>query len=127
MTLNPRCEDLKQGLRFGASGLGFSLGRLLAQRLVIHARMAPPHTRVCGWRHITRKATFVACVIELGETGSSLKPARCDDTTGNHPIWAYTLKSRTEQTGQAGTGAEGAGAKAPEHGRVPSKGRIKVF
>ena len=27
---------------------------------------------------------FLACVIELGETGNSLKPARCDDTTGDH-------------------------------------------
>ena len=47
--------------------------------------MAPPHTRVCGWRQRTRQATFLACVIELGGTGSSLKPPRCDDTTGNHP------------------------------------------
>ena len=54
------------------AGLGFTaLGCLLAQWLVIHARMAPPHTRVCGWRHIRCQATFLACVIELGETGSS--------------------------------------------------------
>ena len=50
------------------------MGCLLAQWLVIHPRMAPPHTRVCGWRHITRQATFLACVIELGQTGSSLNP-----------------------------------------------------
>ena len=71
--------------------------------------MAPPHTGVCGWRHTTRKATFLACVIELGETESSLKPARCDDTTGNHPnhfllgFRPYALNAHTEQTGQAGT------------------------
>ena len=45
----------------------------IAQWFVIHARMASPHTRVCKWRHITRKATFLACVIELGETGSYLE------------------------------------------------------
>ena len=53
-----------------------------------------------------RKATSLACVVELGETGSSLKPDRCDDTTGNHPnhfllgFRAYALNSHTEQTGQ---------------------------
>ena len=52
-----------------------------------------------------RKATSLACVVELGETGSSLKPARCDDTTGNHPNYfllrfrAYALNPHTEQTG----------------------------
>ena len=51
------------------------------------ARIAPPHTKVCGWRHITHKATSPACVIELGETGSYHKPARCDDTPGTgHPL-----------------------------------------
>ena len=66
--------------------------------------MAPHHTRVCGWEHITRKVTFLACVIELGqtlkpevrflacvlelgETGTSLIPTRCDDTTGNRPSY----------------------------------------
>ena len=66
------------GLGVRSCGLGFGvrgLGRLLAKWPVIHARMAPPHTRVCGWRHTTRQATFLACVIELGETGSSLNPA----------------------------------------------------
>ena len=43
-----------------------------------------------------RKATSLACVVELGETGSSLKPDRCDDTTGNHPNHFLF----TEQTGQ---------------------------
>ena len=73
--------------------------------------MVPPHTRVCGWRDIT---TFLACVIRLGETGSSLIPTRCDDTTGNHPnhlllrFRAYALNSQLLQTreerGEAGAG-----------------------
>ena len=48
---------------------------------------------------------MLACVRELGETGSSLKPARCDDTTGNHQnhflsgVRVCALSSRTEQTG----------------------------
>ena len=54
-----------------------------------------------------RKATSLACVVEfveLGETGSSLKPALCDDTTGNHPNHcllgsrAYALNSHTKQS-----------------------------
>ena len=62
-----------------------------------------PHTRVCGWRHITRKAISLH-VPQLGETGSSLKPARCDDTTSNHAnhvllgFRAHALNSHIEQT-----------------------------
>ena len=84
-------------------GLGFrvrGLGCLLARWLVIHANMAPPHTRACGWRHMTSQATFLACVIELGETGSSPFPPA---VTGNHPnhfllgFRAYALNFHTEQ------------------------------
>ena len=99
------------------------------QWLVIHARMAPPHTRVCGWRHITRQATLLACVTELGETGSSLKPGRCDDTTSNHPnhlllgFRAYALNSHTKQirkgrTRRAGQGRAGQGRANPGQGRA---------
>ena len=62
-----------------------------------------PHTRVCGWRHTKRKAISLH-VPQLGETGSSLKPARCDDTTSNHAnhfllgFRAHALNSHIEQT-----------------------------
>ena len=75
-----------------------------------------------GWRHLTghltprfvgggilrAKRPSLACVIELGE----IKPARCDDTTGNHPnhfllgFRAYALNSHTEQGGQGAAGGE---------------------
>ena len=79
-----------------------------------------------GWRHLTpgvcgrrmRQATFLACVRELGETGSSLKPAGCDDTTGNHPNHFPALNSRTEQTGR-GLGRHKAGQQAS--GRVAAE------
>ena len=97
--------------------------------------MAPPHIRVCGWRHITRQATFLASVIKLGETRSSLRPARCDDTTVNHPnhflLWfrAYALNSHTEQTGQTEPGATARGARGlplgpTQQARVPGIGQL---
>ena len=86
------------------SGLGFrvyGLGCLLAQCLVIHARMAPPHTRVCGWRHITCKATFVACVMELGETGSSFKPTHkaSPEVGAEKTAWALGPAQQTRVAG----------------------------
>ena len=89
--------------------------------------MAPPHTRVCGWRHITCKATFLACVIELGETGSSHKSAHCDDTTGNHPnhfllgLRAPSIPHRADRAGKdtgEQAGQEGKGARVPGGGGI---------
>ena len=76
---------------------------------------------------MTGEATFLACVIELGETGSSLKPPRCDDTTSNHPnhfllgFQAYALNSHTEQTSQRLAGHKD-GSRAA--GRERAKGRV---
>ena len=85
--------------------------------------MAPPHTRVCGWQRTSRQA-FLYFVAELGAAGSSFFPARCDDTTGNHPnhfllgFRAHALSSHTliymeehndffRGAGQGKTGQEG--------------------
>ena len=72
-----------------------------------------------GWRHLTpaRKATFLACVIELGETGSSLKPARCDGTTGpgnrpNHFLLGLRAYAAGEARGARGPGGGGGPGKA---------------
>ena len=112
-------SSLGWGLDFRVHGLGFGVSSCaMAGPPCSAARMAPPHTRVCGRRHITRKATFLACAVELGETGSSLKPTRCDDTTGNHPnhfllrFGVYTLNSRTGQAGTRGGGLKGPAAGA---------------
>ena len=79
-----------------------------------------------GWRHLTpaRKATFLACVIELGETGSSLKPARCDGTTGpgnrpNHFLLGLRAYAAGEARGARGPGGGGGtreGQAGPEIG-----------
>ena len=47
------------------------------------------------------KRCLVCFVLELGAAGSSIFPARCDDTTGNHPnhfllgFRAHALNSHT--------------------------------
>ena len=118
----------------GFRGLGFKVCSCAV--LVIHVRIAPPHTRVWRWRHITRKATSLACVIELGETGSSLKPARFDDATGIHPnhfLLGFRAAALNSQPGQ-GSGAGSREKKGwldlpltpapPSKTRVPGIGRL---
>ena len=71
--------------------------------------MAPPHTRVCASRHISRQATFLACVTELGETGSFLKPARCDDPTQTiscSGLIRPQFPGRADKEGQEGQGGQ---------------------
>ena len=83
-----------------------------------------------------RKATSLACVVELGETGSSLKPARCDDTTGNHAnhflrgFRASRLSAAsTSQESKKGGGA-GRPPKTPHRalsvGRMFQAGRVGI-
>ena len=93
--------------------------------------MAPPHTRVCGWRHITRQATFLARVLELGETRSFPKPARCDDTTVNHPnhfllgFGAYALNGNCCRTTKKGDTAGRAGQWPGQQDRQGRAGQAR--
>ena len=58
-----------------------------------------------------RQATFLACVIELGETGSSLKPTRCDDFTGNRVSGLRPDRARAGQGRGGGRPAKGVDIK----------------